>query len=113
MSDKKEARLAVSPSVNSTPSAAPHIGKLLTLQCTKLDIHGTLEGNLSVFVDAVIVPEGKQSINALLKNGNAKYYLLQALKHLKAIGLQGKARRLYDALPLPTPDEGVGNGQGC
>lgn len=86
---------------------APHIGKLLTLQGTKLDIHGTLEGNPSVLVDAVIVPEGKQSIDALLKNGNAKYYLLQAFKHLKAIGLQGKARRLYDALPLPTPDEGV------
>lgn len=86
---------------------SPHIGKLRTLQGTELDINGTLEGNPSVLVDAVIVPEGKQSIDALLKNGNAKYYLLQAFKHLKAIGLQGEARRLYDALPLPIPDDGV------
>ncbi len=86
---------------------SPHIGKLKTLQGPELDIHGTLEGNPSVLVDAVIIPEGEQSIEALLKNGNAKYYLLQAFKHLKAIGLQGKARCLYDALPLPAPDEGI------
>ncbi|WRH15932.1 catalase (plasmid) [Pantoea sp. JZ2] len=86
---------------------SPHIGKLRTLQGTELNINGTIEGNPSVLVDAVIVPDGKQSIDTLLKDGNAKYYLLQAFKHLKVIGLQGEAQRIYDAIPLPAADEGM------
>ncbi|PIJ77604.1 hypothetical protein BLD49_17430 [Erwinia sp. OLMDSP33] len=86
---------------------SPHIGKLRTLQGTELNINGTIEGNPSVLVDAVIVPDGKQSIDTLLKDGNAKYYLLQAFKHLKVIGLQGEAQRIHDAIPLPAADEGM------
>ncbi|HAM4861464.1 TPA: hypothetical protein IBX06_004614, partial [Escherichia coli] len=41
---------------------------------------------------------------SLMKNGNAKHYVIQAFKYLKAIGLQGKAFKLYDALPLPKPE---------
>ncbi|MFP1747496.1 catalase HPII [Lonsdalea quercina] len=86
---------------------APHLGKIKTLQGQELEVSGTIEGNPSVLVDAVIVPTGKQSIETLKSDGNAKYYLLQAFKHLKAIGLQGDALSLYQALPLPEPDEGV------
>jgi len=86
---------------------APRLGKIKTLQGKEVNADGTIEGNPSVLVDGVIVVTGKESIEALLKNGNAKNYLLQAFKHLKAIGLQGEALKLYQALPLPKPDEGV------
>ncbi|WP_045049290.1 catalase HPII [Rouxiella chamberiensis] len=86
---------------------APHLGKVNTLQGGEIAVDGTIEGNPSVTVDAVIVPTGADSIAALKKNGNAKNYLLQAFKHLKAIGLQGDALELYQSLPLPQPDEGV------
>lgn len=86
---------------------APHLGKIKTLQGQELDVAGTIEGNPSVLVDAVIVPTGQQSIETLKSDGNAKYYLLQSFKHLKAIGLQGDAMSLYQSLPLPEPDEGV------
>ncbi|EIC83271.1 catalase HPII [Serratia sp. M24T3] len=86
---------------------APRLGKIKTLQGKEINADGTIEGNPSVLVDGVIVPAGKASIEVLKKNGNAKNYILQAFKHLKAIGLQGEALSLYEALPLPTPDEGV------
>lgn len=86
---------------------APHLGKIATLQGTEIDADGTIEGNPSVLVDAVIVPTGEESIQKLIKNGNAKNYLLQAFKHLKVIGLQGRAIELYESLPLPKPDKGV------
>ncbi|MCC3719083.1 catalase HPII [Rouxiella badensis] len=86
---------------------APRLGKIKTLQGKTVNADGTIEGNPSVLVDGVIVATGKASIEALKKNGNAKNYLLQAFKHLKAIGLQGDALKLYEALPLPKPDEGV------
>lgn len=86
---------------------APHLGKIATLQGKEINADGTIEGNPSVLVDAVIVPAGEGSIEKLMKNGNAKHYLLQAFKHLKAIGLQGCALELYKALSLPKPDEGI------
>lgn len=86
---------------------APHMGTITSLQGKELEVDGTIEGNPSVLVDAVIIPDGEESIAALMKNGNAKLYVMQAFKHLKTIGLQGKAFNLYDALPLPKPDVGV------
>ncbi|CAB5683700.1 Catalase HPII [Serratia marcescens] len=86
---------------------APHLGRITSLQGNEIEVDGTIEGNPSVMVDAVIIPEGEDSIDSLMKNGNAKHYVIQAFKHLKAIGLQGKAFKLYDALPLPKPDEGI------
>ena len=86
---------------------APRLGKIKTLQGKEIHADGTIEGNPSVLVDGVIVPTGKGSIEVLKKNGNAKNFILQSFKHLKAIGLQGDALSLYEALPLPAPDEGV------
>jgi catalase len=86
---------------------APHLGNIKTLQGKDIAVDGTIEGNPSVLVDAVIVVTGKESVATLMKNGNAKNYLLQAFKHLKPIALQGDGVRLYQSLPLPKPDEGV------
>ncbi len=57
-------------------------------------------------VDAVLVPGGAAS--ALADNGDAVYYLLEAYKHLKAIGLMGDARGLKRHLAVPdTGEEGI------
>lgn len=87
---------------------APHMGTVKTLQGDELKVDGTIEGNPSVVVDAVLIPEGEDSINTLKNDGNAVHYLLQAFKHLKAIALQGQAKTLYDSACLPSEgDEGV------
>ena len=62
---------------------------------------GTLSGNLAVLFDAVIVPEGAKSIQTLMMNGDAKYHLRQAYRHLKAIGLPGDASEMQEAADLP------------
>ncbi|WP_392566646.1 catalase HPII [Utexia brackfieldae] len=85
---------------------APHMGMINTQQGEQLKVDGTIEGNPSVLVDAVIVPSGNGNIDTLLADGNARYYLLQAYKHLKAIGLQADAKKLFERDQLNI-DEGV------
>ncbi|MBE1188151.1 hypothetical protein IH740_24880, partial [Escherichia coli] len=47
-------------------------------------------------VDAVVVPGG--DLSALSQSGDARYYLLEAYKHLKPILLAGDARQLTSVL---------------
>ncbi|WP_105605550.1 catalase HPII [Cronobacter sakazakii] len=73
---------------------------------SQLEIAGTFAGSPSVTVDAVLVLGGAAS--ALTDNGDAVYYLLEAYKHLKAIGLMGDARGLKRHLAVPdTGEEGI------
>lgn len=87
---------------------APIPGLITTEEGKELKPDGTIEGNPSVLVDAVIVPDGDKSVNALMNDGNAKYYLRQAYKHLKAIGLAGKAEHMLAAAGLPEDDMDAG-----
>ncbi|KAB1051695.1 catalase HPII [Cronobacter sakazakii] len=73
---------------------------------SQLEVAGTFAGSPSVTVDAVLVPGGAAS--ALADNGDAVYYLLEAYKHLKAIGLMGDARGLKRHLAVPDiGEEGI------
>ncbi|ELY4608065.1 catalase HPII [Cronobacter turicensis] len=73
---------------------------------SQLEVAGTFAGSPSVTVDAVLVPGGAAS--ALADNGDAVYYLMEAYKHLKAIGLMGDARGLKSRLAVPdTGEEGI------
>lgn len=87
---------------------APRMGEVTMDDGEKLTVGGALEGNPSVLFDAVIVPEGRESIDTLLTDGDALYHLAQAYKHLKAIALPGEARPLAEAAGLLEPKEDVG-----
>ena len=87
---------------------APHMGSVNTEEGKDLLVDGTLSGNPSVVFDAVIVPEGEQSIKTLLMNGDAKYHLRQAYRHLKAIGLPGDASEMLEATDLPRDMDDAG-----
>ena len=87
---------------------APHMGSITTEEGEELFVDGTLSGTPSVLFDSVIVPEGEQSIAALLKDGDAKYHLRQAYRHLKAIGLPGNARAMLEAASLPQDMDDAG-----
>lgn len=80
---------------------AAHMGTVKTEEGEDLLVDGSLAANLSVLFDSVIVPEGAQSIQTLLTDGDAKYHLRQAYRHLKAIGLPGDAREMLQAASLP------------
>ena len=56
----------------------------------------------------MVVPGG--DLSALSQSGDARYYLLEAYKHLKPILLAGDARQLTSVLHVPTQgEEGVIN----
>lgn len=80
---------------------APRMGTVKTAEGKELTVDGALNGSPSVLVDAVIVPDGKESVKTLLKDGDAKYHICQAYKHLKPIAFAGEANELLKAANLP------------
>lgn len=87
---------------------APHMGAIKTVEGNELKVDGTIEGNPSVVVDAVIVPGGKEAVASLKADANAAYYLRQAYRHLKAIALVGDAREMLSAAALPDDKDDAG-----
>ncbi|CAI8820374.1 catalase HPII [Pseudomonas chlororaphis] len=78
------------------PTSAP----VTTADGKTLPVDASMEGLPSVAFDAVFVPGGAKSIQALSGDGVALHYLLEAYKHLKAIALQGEAQQLLEVLKL-------------
>lgn len=75
---------------------------------SQLPIAGTFAGSPSLTVDAVIVPGG--DLTSISDNGDARYYLLEAYKHLKPILLAGDARQFSSLQQVPaTGEEGLSN----
>lgn len=68
------------------------MGELTADDGSVLTINATFAGAPSLTVDAVAVPGG--DIASLEKSGEARYYLLEAYKHLKPLLLTGDARHL-------------------
>ncbi|MBP2155509.1 catalase HPII [Erwinia sp. JH02] len=81
---------------------AAHMGEVTASDGSSLPVDGTFSALPSLAFDAVIVPDG--NIDALLLRGDACYFLLEAYKHLKVIGLSGDARRFAAHFGL-TDDE--------
>lgn len=85
---------------------ASHMGNLLASDGSTLPIDGTIEGNPSITVDGVVVPNG--NLDALLLDGASRHYILEAYKHLKPIALGGDARRFKQQLGLKDGDNEAG-----
>ncbi len=71
-----------------------------TLKCDKGDSHKVTHALMtteSVVFDALYIPGGKESIDALMKQAKAKKFINEALKHCKAIALDSEAEGLFDA----------------
>ncbi|WP_339103758.1 catalase [Haloterrigena salinisoli] len=60
--------------------------------------HATAE---SVLVDAVFVPGGEDSVDALVEQGEAKHFVTEAFKHKKPIAALGEGIDLLEAVDLP------------
>ena len=89
---------------------APHMGQVRADDGSVLPVDATFAGLPSLTFDAVMVPNG--NIDALLLSGDARYFLLEAYKHLKVIGLVGDARRFKAQFGLEEADleEGIVQG---
>ena len=60
------------------------MGEVIADDGSPLPIAGTFAGSPSLTVDAVVVPGG--DLSALSQSGDARYYLLEAYKHLLKLG---------------------------
>ncbi|SDB90102.1 catalase HPII [Paraburkholderia lycopersici] len=70
----------------------------------------TITGMPSVMFDAVFVPGGQPATEALAQSGDARHFVLEAFKHLKAIGAVDTGRLVLAAAQLPDPADGVASG---
>ncbi len=89
-----------------TKLLAAHMGQVLADDGSALPIDATFAGLPSLTFDAVFVPDG--DIDALLKNGDSRYFLLEAYKHLKVIGLSGAARQFKAQFSLREDEDEEG-----
>ncbi|MBB5402828.1 catalase [Paraburkholderia sp. JPY162] len=71
----------------------------------------TIAGLPSVMFDAVIVVGGEKGAKALAQSGDARHFVLEAFKHLKAIAALGAGRDLLTAAQLPGQSDGVATGE--
>lgn len=85
---------------------AAHMGQVTASDGSSLPVDGTFSALPSLAFDAVIVPDG--NIDALLLRGDACYFLLEAYKHLKVIGLSGDARRFAAQFGLADDEQEEG-----
>ncbi len=74
---------------------------------------GSFETSPSVVFDAVVVADGPESIDALLRNGRTREFMRDIYRHGKTILSLGAGSQLLEACGLPTelpngePDPGV------
>ncbi|THH37906.1 catalase [Neolewinella litorea] len=76
---------------------APHGG---TIRCSKGDEHKVFAAIMtteSVLFDAIYVPGGQPSLDALLKKAKFKKFVNEAFMHCKAIAVDGEGVQLLDA----------------
>ncbi|TDG03407.1 catalase HPII [Paraburkholderia guartelaensis] len=70
----------------------------------------TVTGMPSVMFDAVFIPGGEKATEMLTQSGDARHFVLEAFKHLKAIGAVDTGRLVLAAAQLPDPADGVASG---
>ncbi len=70
----------------------------------------TIVGMPSVMFDAVFLPGGEQAAQTLAQSGDARHFVSEAFKHLKAIGAVDTGRVVLNAAQLPDPSDGVAHG---
>lgn len=86
---------------------APSMASIEAANGTTIASDAMLNGLPSVVFDAVIVPGGEQSVYALAESGQGVYYLRQAYKHLKVIGVVGEGSSLLKKAEIEADEDGV------
>jgi catalase len=67
-------------------------GTITTEGGKQIPVDGSFLGEASVCYDAVFIPDGKKSIEALLTEPNAIQFVNETYKHSKAIGAEGEGK---------------------
>ena len=84
---------------------AAHLGFVATSSGQQLAVDHTFANMPSVMFDAVLVPGGAASAQALAQSGDAVHFVLEAYKHCKSLCVIGEGVQLLRTL-------GIGAGEG-
>jgi catalase len=87
----------------TTRVVAGHLGFIASSSGQQVPIDGTFQTLPSVVFDAVLVPGGAASAQAMLKDGNAVHFVLEAFRHCKSLCLIGESAEILRSA-------GVGHG---
>jgi catalase len=88
---------------------APKMGTIKSDKGTDLKVDESFLIATSVVYDAVYIPGGDKSIDALIKNADAVHFISQAYKHCKAIAASGNCEELLElaSVDINAKDKGV------
>ncbi|MDP8932430.1 MAG: catalase, partial [Actinomycetota bacterium] len=80
---------------------APHDGSLRSSDGGEVQVDRLVTTMSSVLYDAVLAAGGEESVEAIMAQGVAANYVVEAYKHAKPIGAIGAGVRLLEQLRLP------------
>jgi catalase len=86
----------------------PHIGLLKAKDGTSLDADASLENHPSALFDGVVVPDGKEGVQALGSNGLALEFVRDQFRHGKTILALGAGQDLLQAAGIPSDGKDTG-----
>ncbi|MDB5730123.1 MAG: katE [Variovorax sp.] len=85
---------------------AARLGTVTSASKRQIVVEATFANRPSVLFDAVLVPAGREGIDALARNGDAVHFVLEAYKHGKALCTIGEGARLLATLGLEEGNAG-------
>ncbi|MGJ7495198.1 catalase HPII [Variovorax sp. RT4R15] len=85
----------------------PRLGSVTSASKRQIDVDATFANTPSVMFDAVLVPGGKEAVAALVRNGEAVHFVLEAYKHCKAICTVGEGAGLLSTLGIGADAKGA------
>jgi catalase len=88
----------------TTKVVAAHLGVVASSSGQQVPVDHTFANMPSVMFDAVLVPGGAASAQALMRNGDARHFLLEAYKHCKPLCIIGEAIELLQSAGLAQAD---------
>ena len=91
----------------STRIVAATLGVVASSSGQQVPVDHTFATMPSVFFDAVLVPGGAACAQALLRDGQAAHFVLEAYKHCKPICLIGESAELLAAVGVGEADQPV------
>ncbi|EYF03861.1 catalase [Chondromyces apiculatus] len=97
----KDVKTALESAGATVEVIGPRLGKLKSAEGGAVPVTMALPTTASVMFDAVFIPGGKASVEALLKDGSAIHFVLEAFKHHKTVGATGEGVDMLRAVPFP------------
>ncbi len=91
-----------------TKIVAPNLGTLKGATGTGVKVDQTFLNTASVLFDAVYIPSGAQSANALMGEARAIHFINEAYKHCKAIAASGDGMKVLQRTHIPTGENKPG-----